>query len=562
MSWGILGRIGGGIKRSIDDAAYNALGGGLLGDALMPQQMPQTGLLASGDPGSGEAPEYSGGPPGGQQQAQAVQPGPPQQWQPDPRQRAQLRGQYLTSLGGAFSRAGAGAPLDLSGALQEYQRNAVGQIQAGQQQKLAQQKLQMRMQFQQDVKAAAGDPVRLQAVLNQWAVYFPQEAKDIGENYKLFKPDPNKATGKPYAATDAKGNPIMQIMTENTTPVTIPGITPPKPNLSSAGDRVYAPDSGMTDTYAVMMDNKPANVRQEIRTGKFFGADGKEIDLTKHTITPYAKPEKEEKKQRDDRAIEIFAKPPNQRTKEENDYLVGYNRYVDLNKIQPGLQRTQLFVNNKPFGYIDPDDPLSVVYGTGAGVMGKRAPASIDYQTAKAVAKDATSGPTSRVLNNINTAYDHTTQFFPIIDALGNGNLAVINQAKQWYERQTGQAAPASLQLVKTALIGEAGKAFTNGALTIDEAHQIGDAMRNSDSPQSLKKVAQDLMNLMASKRHNIHMQVDAGMQGKPYYGDKPEAPRPQQGGTVRYIDNGTPYTIPAEEEAAFLSDHPKARRL
>lgn len=203
-----LGRFGHRVVGGIDNAAYNSLGGGLLGSALPPQQgypmdevpRPQQGGLI-GDGATAENPM--------QQAPQQPQQAPPQQWQPNPQQRAQLRGQYLGAIGSALSKAAYGQPLDLAGSLQEYQRNAVGQIQAGQQAQLGQQRQRMLAQFQQEAAQAGGNPQALQAVAAKWAAYFPKEVQDLGASVKALAPKEDEVVGAPFPGVGPDGKPAM-----------------------------------------------------------------------------------------------------------------------------------------------------------------------------------------------------------------------------------------------------------------------------------------------------------------------------------------------------------------
>ena len=231
------------------------------------------------------------------------------------------------------------------------------------------------------------------------------------------------------------------------------------------------------------------------------------------------KPAKELNK--DDRAIAIMGKPKAQWTPEEASFMQGYDNYVKKNKVDPGVLRMDVLNESKNVPIVDPNDPTHqrVIYVSPQDARGQSAPSSIDFQTNKNLQKDFTSGKDATTLNNINTAYEHTAQLRNAIAALHHNDMQALNKVTDWWKTQTGQPGPANFQMVKTALSGEAGKAFNGGALTVDEKKSIDAAIQNAGSPAQLYGPADMITKLMESKRHQLQNQYEAGRQGKPNFG-------------------------------------------
>lgn len=222
--------------------------------------------------------------------------------------------------------------------------------------------------------------------------------------------------------------------------------------------------------------------------------------------------------QRDDRAIQIYAKPAAQRSPEENSYLKGYEQYVKTTKTDPGVARTSVMLQ-MPTAIADPDNPGGVIYSTRAGAIGKGAPTSIETKTAQGVAKDFTSGPDAKTLTNINTADAHIQQLAQISKTLQNGDVTALNKLANAYKEQTGAAAPMNFQLLKTALAAEIGKTTSGGVATVEETKEITKAINAANSPDQLAGVMATAQGLMHSKREQLQGQYTQGMQGKANFG-------------------------------------------
>jgi hypothetical protein len=226
---------------------------------------------------------------------------------------------------------------------------------------------------------------------------------------------------------------------------------------------------------------------------------------------------------KDDRAIAIYSKPPAQRTAEENAYLKGYETYVDKTKVQPGVQRAQVYLQ-MPQAVADASVPGGVRYETKAKSIGQAAPQGIETQVPLATAKAFAVGTPAATLTNINTADAHIAQLREIGQALKNGNVQLANRIGNEFATQTGSAAPLNFQLLKTALAAEIAKTTTGGVATVEETNEISKALNAANSPDQLIGVTDEAQKLMGSKRQMLQQQYQGGMSGQPNFGN-PMAP-------------------------------------
>lgn len=467
-------RVGHGIVNGLDSAAYNSLGGGLLGDALGQQGYPmdenprrmaqaQSGGLLGGVVGDGATPEnrmlqtgqdaVTGRPsilqgnvdPAAQSApAQA----PPQQWQPSPQQRHQLRGQFLTALSAGL-RTG-----DYQGAQQGYQQNALAQIHAGQQQHMANQRQQMLAQFQQDA-GAARTPAERQAVAGKWVGVFPKEVQDWGASTKAFEPPPDDTVGQAQPGIDpATGKPGMFLHTKSGKVNLAPGMLPPQTPLAASGNRIYDPASGMTDSYTVMVDGKPANVRQNLRTGEYTGADGKPIDINAHQVTPYEKPAKDPNFN-PQRAFMVQAGgDPDDQSTWTPQVL---SKFHQLTKPAPGASITNNY-GPAPDGSANPTIGAMARYEIPVPTPRSSSPAAMaeytrliaairkenphydatTYPAAQKTINDFATGKEATSVNAINTAAGHVGVLAQAAKALDSGDITVLNRIANAYGTATG----------------------------------------------------------------------------------------------------------------------------
>jgi hypothetical protein len=135
-------------------------------------------------------------------------------------------------------------------------------------------------------------------------------------------------------------------------------------------------------------------------------------------------------------------------------------------------------------------------------------------QAAQSVVKDFTSGKTSQTLNGLNTSIQHMTALDPVIDAMGNGNLTLLNRAVNFYKQQTGSAAPTNFAALKEFVSGEVAKAVLPGGGGEAERKALADPINAANSPSQLKEAVETYKTALAGKTEALRNQWDVGTRG------------------------------------------------
>lgn len=135
-------------------------------------------------------------------------------------------------------------------------------------------------------------------------------------------------------------------------------------------------------------------------------------------------------------------------------------------------------------------------------------------QAAGNVLKDFTSGATNKKLVAINTGVEHLDALNPLIDAMGTGNLTVINKARQFFEKQTGKPAPTNYQTLANMAVGEVSQAVMAGGGTGPERDDLAAPFKSSNAPDVLRGAVQTAMTALAGKTDGLRTSWDAGTNG------------------------------------------------
>ena len=135
-------------------------------------------------------------------------------------------------------------------------------------------------------------------------------------------------------------------------------------------------------------------------------------------------------------------------------------------------------------------------------------------QAAGNVLKDFTSGPTNKKIVAINTGVEHLDALNPLIDAMGTGNLTLINKARQFYEKQTGKPAPTNYSTLANMAVGEVSQAVMAGGGTGPERDELAAPFKSSNSPDVLKGAVQTAITALAGKTDALRTSWDAGTNG------------------------------------------------
>ncbi len=136
-----------------------------------------------------------------------------------------------------------------------------------------------------------------------------------------------------------------------------------------------------------------------------------------------------------------------------------------------------------------------------------------DATTYKAKAQGANTfgaGSHGDMLRASSTAAQHLDQLGGLIDAMGNGNVPMVNQLANQWAAQTGDPAPGNFDAAKSVVSKEVMKAIVAGGGGEGERNAFDASMANVKSPQQLKGVVTTYRGLMGAQRDNLLAQRHA----------------------------------------------------
>jgi hypothetical protein len=241
---------------------------------------------------------------------------------------------------------------------------------------------------------------------------------------------------------------------------------------------------------------------------------------------------------RDDRYISILQKKQlgQQIPPEDQAFLDAYDVYVRNTKVAPGVARAAAFAADRYVPVLDPNDPENVVLMPAgqAAKAGANTPASIGFQTDKAVTRAFTSGNVANNINYFNTAVDHLKLLKQASDALNNGNIQVFNRLANSYAAATGDPAPVDFNTVKNAVAGELSKTFKGTGATDQEIEGINSTINSSFSPQQINGAIDYYTRLMDGKLNALKDQYAAAKRGEPNFPGGAATATPPAGATMK----------------------------
>jgi hypothetical protein len=261
-------------------------------------------------------------------------------------------------------------------------------------------------------------------------------------------------------------------------------------------------------------------------------------NLTKEKVASL-KPE-----QRDDHAIRLLAKPPEQRTQDDNAYLAAYNRWVDQTKVAPGIARAAAFGQFRPVQVVDPTtNEVHYEFSGQAIKSGAATPASMNFRTATKLNAFMTSGKGGQTLTAYRTANDHLGLLEDAMKALDNGDVQALNKMSNRFKTEFGSSAPTNFETVKTMLAGELANVAKVTGATDMEIKNYQTELAQAQSPEQIQGVIDTNHHLMDQKAVEMMNQYESGMQGKPDFGKgagsggKTPAPAASPSGMIRARD-------------------------
>jgi hypothetical protein len=225
---------------------------------------------------------------------------------------------------------------------------------------------------------------------------------------------------------------------------------------------------------------------------------------------------------RDDRFIQIEQKRSLGQPLSADDqaYSAAYDLYINKRVINPMLARAAAQGADRYVQVMDPSDPDRVTFMKAGDAARSKAgsPASISFQTDKAVTRYMTSGAGAQNLSYFNTSIDHLGLLNEAADALNNGDLQLANKWGNNFAAATGDPAPTNFDTIKTAVAGEVSKTFKGTGATDAEIAQINAGINRAESPDQLHGAITSMIRLMGGKLNAMRAQYGAAKQGLPAF--------------------------------------------
>lgn len=135
------------------------------------------------------------------------------------------------------------------------------------------------------------------------------------------------------------------------------------------------------------------------------------------------------------------------------------------------------------------------------------------YGTKSGIRKDFTSGTSSKVIRNLNTATGHLEQLDTAIDALNNSDFPALNKVANNLGFQVGSDKLTNFNAVKNAVVGELSSIYKGtGAATDAEIEHVGQTISSANSPEQLKGFIKQSIHLMGSRLQALQYQYESGI--------------------------------------------------
>jgi hypothetical protein len=136
------------------------------------------------------------------------------------------------------------------------------------------------------------------------------------------------------------------------------------------------------------------------------------------------------------------------------------------------------------------------------------------YGTKSALRKSFTSGPDSQNIQALNTVAHHLNMLDQATDALGNGNMQILNQIGNAYNvKVAGQSPVVAYNAIKNAVSGELGNVFKKSGATDPEIASIGSTIQDSLSKRISKDVIGTDVGLVQGRLKALQFKYENGMQ-------------------------------------------------
>jgi len=449
-----------------------------------------------------------------------------QPFTPTDQQRKGLRGQYLMGIGSALQQ---GRPI--AEGIQQYQQNAIGQIQAGQQAEQQNKARQVQQAFNQEMQAANGVEAKL-AVVGKFASGLgPAATKQYADAITAMRAPVDEAMGAPFQTTGPDGKPAMAQQFKSGNPKILTGYAPAaeKDEFTSDGvGGVYNRKTGLGFPVDVTINGLPGQARPNYATGQYMDDQGQPI--TQNPVSRAAKP----------------TAPHTIPTAGGYMYLQpdGSARPVLGPDGKPVMPTSTITHNNfgAPNKY-DAEDPViskiasyeaPLVLPRGANAaqtaeFDRRMKAVLvvnpkfdmrNYATAQKTLNAFATGAEGRSLTAINTVAAHAGELYDAIDALKNSDGALLNRIGNSYNVNVRGLPPAAAFRVIVNRVGpELVKAYVGTGGTGEDRKTVAADFDENLSPAILKSNTEKTVRLLRGKMNALKNQFEFNVQGRKFEG-------------------------------------------
>lgn len=117
------------------------------------------------------------------------------------------------------------------------------------------------------------------------------------------------------------------------------------------------------------------------------------------------------------------------------------------------------------------------------------------------------SGKQGDLIRSFNVGISHLNTLDGLVDALGNGNVQLLNQAGNAFKQQTGSAAPTNFDAAKAIVGDEIIKAIVGGGGALADRENAQNQINRANSPAQLRGVIQTYKTLMAGQLRGLSKQ-------------------------------------------------------
>lgn len=121
-------------------------------------------------------------------------------------------------------------------------------------------------------------------------------------------------------------------------------------------------------------------------------------------------------------------------------------------------------------------------------------------------------GPLGAATRANNVSLTHLDTLSSLVDAMGNGDLPLVNKLKNAWQTQTGQAAPTNMAAARQLVMGEVANVVAGGGATLGDRQTAEAAIGANGSPAQLSGAINTVIKpLMAGKLQGLEQQYKAG---------------------------------------------------